>query len=217
MPLQAVLFDLDGTLIDSLLDLANATNRTLAKYGFPAHPVEAYKIFVGDGVRKLVTRALPAERRQDEALLGRCLQTYAEDYGSHWNVATHLYDGVAGLLDGLTARGIRLAVLSNKPEVFTLSCVRAYLAKWKFEVVLGAGGAFPHKPDPAAALEVARRMNLSPSEFLYLGDTATDMQTACNAGMVAVGATWGFRTRGELQTAGARYLIDRPAELLALL
>lgn len=217
MPYEAVLFDLDGTLIDSLEDLAAATNRTMQHYGFAPHPAEAYKYFVGDGVRKLVTRALPADRQGDQQLIEQCLATYAKDYGSNWNVRTALYPGIAEMLDGLVRRGLRLAILSNKPDPFTQLCVGTFLSAWKFEVIMGARPEFAHKPDPAAALAIARQMNLAPSRFLYLGDTSTDMQTACNAGMEPVGVTWGFRTRDELLSAGARRMVDRPAQILDLL
>jgi phosphoglycolate phosphatase len=214
---QAVLFDLDGTLIDSLQDLASSTNRTLQAHGFPPHPVDAYKYFVGDGARNLILRALPEPSRADTDLVDRVLEAYTIDYGRNWNCQTCLYPGIAEMLDGLVQRHIRLALLSNKPNLFTQACAQAYLSAWKFDVVMGASSVFPHKPHPAAALDVARQMALAPAQFLYLGDTSTDMQTARNAGMTAVGATWGFRLPDELLASGAQRLIDHPAQLLDLI
>jgi phosphoglycolate phosphatase len=212
MQYQAVLFDLDGTLIDSLQDLADATNRTLLAHGFPTHPVDAYRYFVGDGARNLILRALPPEHQRDDALIARCLETYSKDYGSNWNVRTCLYPGIAEMLDGLAARGLTLTLLSNKPDLFTQACARKYLSKWDFRVIMGAKPPFAHKPDPAAALEITRRVGLPADHFLYLGDTATDMQTALNAGMYPLGASWGFRPRQELRDAGARAILEHPTD-----
>jgi phosphoglycolate phosphatase len=217
MAYQAVLFDLDGTLIDSLQDIADATNRTLQKYGFPAHPAESYKQFVGDGVRKLLIRSLPEPQKQDELLIDQCIETYAQDYGANWNVHTRLYPGISEMLDGLVGRGIRLNVLSNKPDLFTQACAKAFLSSWKFDVIMGAKTEFPHKPDPTAARDIARQLGLRTDQFLYMGDSSTDMQTARNAGMMPVGCLWGFRTHDELLMAGASRLISKPIELLDLL
>lgn len=217
MQYQAVLFDLDGTLIDSLADIALATNRTMEMHGFPPHPIEAYKHMIGDGVRKLILRALPADKREETSIIDRCIAAYASDYGKNWNIHTQLYSGIAEMLDGLVARGMRLAVLSNKPDPFTQTCAQCYLSKWQFDVVMGAGTQFPNKPDPASALEIARRLKLSPQQFLYLGDMAVDMETACNAGMTFLGAAWGFRTAEELRAVGAKHVINYPPELLTLL
>lgn len=217
MQYRAVLFDLDGTLIDSLADIAHATNRTMQAHGFPPHPVDAYKHMIGDGVRKLILRALPDDRRTDTALVDQCIATYSADYGQHWNIHTCLYPGIAEMLDGLASANLRLTLLSNKPDAFTQLCARHYLAKWHFDIVMGAGAQFPNKPDPAAALDIARRLNLTPQQFLYLGDMPVDMQTATNAGMTPVGATWGFRTAEELKAAGARHIATCPTDLLALI
>ena len=156
----------------------------------------------------------PAEMN-DGQLHETCVREYRDDYSRNWNVDTRPYAGIEQMLDELAARKIKMAVLSNKPDEFTQLCVRHYFGRWSFGAVIGASAAFKHKPDPAPALEIARRLNMRPHEFLYVGDTATDMQTAKNAGMAPVGALWGFRTREELEDAGARFLIARPDELLA--
>lgn len=213
---RAVLFDLDGTLLDTLEDIANAVNRVLTAHGFPTHPVEAYRYFVGEGVRILIRRVLPEDRR-DEETVAACMKDYREDYSEHWNVKTRPYPGIAELLDGLAARNVRMAVLSNKPDASTRQCVQELLAKWCFDVVLGQREGIAHKPDPTGARAVAEILRVPPAEFLYVGDTSIDMMTAVAAGMYPVGALWGFRSADELTMTGAKRLIARPVELLELL
>jgi len=214
---QGVIFDLDGTLIDSLGDIAAACNRTLKGHGLPEHPIGAYRHFIGDGVGKLISRALPEGRRTDQALNDSCLKMYAQDYGQAWKVTTSLYSGVMEMLDGLTKLNIKMAVLSNEPDGFTKVCVGEFLSKWRFEVVLGAGGSFAHKPDPSSALYIAGRMGFSAERIIYAGDMPVDMYTAKNAGMFGVGVSWGLRSDEELKLAGAKMVIHRPSEIIALI
>lgn len=216
MVYKAVLFDLDGTLLDTLEDVGNAANRVLTTQGFPTHPVEAYRYFIGDGAKMLVTKVLPKEQRTTE-MIEHCLALLREDYGKHWNIQTKPYDGVPEMLDVLEARGLKLAVLSNKPDELAKQCVRELLPKWHFDMVLGLRDEVPRKPDPCGALEVAETLHLSPKEFLYLGDTAIDMQTAVAAGMFPVGVLWGFREQRELEENGAQILIERPLDILTIL
>ena len=216
MIFRAVLFDLDGTLLDTLDDLADSANLALRRLGLPEHAAEAYKLFVGGGIENLARRALP-EDRQDPAIVAECLKLTRENYAARWAEKTRPYEGIPDLLDALTARGIPMAVFSNKPEEFTRLCVERLLAAWHFEVVLGAGTMLPKKPDPAGALWIARHFQVEPAEMVYLGDTDTDMQTAVAAGMFPVGVLWGFRDAKELRANGARLLIERPLELLPLL
>ncbi|RLA90014.1 MAG: HAD family hydrolase [Deltaproteobacteria bacterium] len=216
MRYQAVIFDLDGTLLDTLADLAASMNHVLARFGLPTHAVEAYKYFVGGGMENLARRALPEERR-DETTVAQCFAALMADYNQRWIEHTHPYPGIPELLEGLTARRIRMTILSNKPDDFSKMCVAQLLSDWQFELVVGVRPEGPIKPDPAGALEIAAALKLPPSAFLYLGDTSTDMQTATAAGMFAVGALWGFRTAQELTSNGARVLIARPPELLDLL
>ncbi|HUO07679.1 MAG TPA: HAD family hydrolase [Phycisphaerae bacterium] len=213
MRFQAILFDLDGTLIDSLADIADACNLTLAALGYPTHPINAYRYFVGDGVKNLLLRALPPHARS-EPILNQCMETYNAQYTRIWHAKTRPYPGIPELLDAATAQGLRLAILSNKPHPFTVQCVEKILAGHHFEVVMGASPRFPHKPDPQAALHIAQTMAIPPAEFLYVGDTATDMQTAVAAGMFPLGALWGFRTADELLASGAKALSHSPADLL---
>ncbi|MCL7488277.1 MAG: HAD family hydrolase [Desulfobulbaceae bacterium] len=214
--MKAVIFDLDGTLLDTLEDLADAGNQVLAAAGLPVHPVESYRYFVGDGLVALIRRILPEERRSDEEVL-RMTQAFREVYAVNWNAKTRLYTGVDTLLSGLQENGVAMNVLSNKPHDFTRICVREFLGRWTFAHVLGNREGLAKKPDPAGALEIAGKLGLAPSHILYVGDTATDMKTAVAAGMYAVGALWGFRTAGELEESGAACLAQRPEEVLELL
>lgn len=212
----AVVFDLDGTLLDTLEDLGDAVNRVLADRGFPVHPMDAYKYFVGDGSAVLIERALPESVRGSDVHRD-CLAAFMADYDRSWKVKSRLYDGIPEMLDDLTALKIDMAILSNKSHGFTVNCVRDMLSKWQFKAVFGLRDDVPRKPDPAGAMEISRLLGANPDRMLYLGDTAIDMQTAVSAGMFPVGALWGFRTREELLENGARALIQHPRELLRLI
>jgi len=216
MAYRAILFDLDGTLLDTLEDLADATNEVMATLGFPTHPIDAFRYFVGDGMRNLLLRCLP-EARRDEATLDQAVPMFQEAYGRNWADKTRPYDGVPELLDALAERGVPMAVLSNKPDEFTRLCVGRLLPRWEFAAVQGVSETNPKKPAPSGALAIAERLGVAPAEVLYVGDTNTDMKTAAAAGMFAIGVTWGFRPASELLANGAKALIDTPAELLDLL
>jgi len=213
---RAVLLDLDGTLLDTLEDLADSMNAAVGRLGFPPHPVAAYRYFVGDGVVNMALRALPEDHR-DEATVARCVEEMRRIYAEHWADKTRPYPGVPELLDALAERGVGTAVLSNKPDDSTRLCVAKLLPRWRFDAVLGVSEAVPPKPDPTGVRRIAAQLGVPPAEFLYLGDTNTDMQTATEAGMFAVGALWGFRTADELLASGAKVLIERPGDLLGLL
>jgi phosphoglycolate phosphatase len=216
MPFRATIFDLDGTLLDTLDDIADAANRVLAARGFPTHPNPDYRTLIGEGVVKLILKALP-ETHHDEAMVKACVVAYGQQYERTWNIQTRPYAGVPEMLDTLAARGMKLAVLSNKPDHFTQRCVGELLTKWAFDVVLGASDSFPRKPDPASAIEIARRLGVPPAECLFVGDSGIDMQTARAAHMYPVGALWGFRGQEELLKEGARLLIHKPSDLLDFL
>lgn len=214
--IRAVIFDLDGTLIDSAADVGDAVNRVLAAAGFPVHPTTAYYRFMGEGVVELIRRALPEPARSPERIQAGVRAFFAA-YEGNWHHRSRPYPGIPELLNGLSERDLRLAVLSNKPHPFTLAFVEHFLPECRFEAVLGQRDGVPRKPDPAGALEIADRLGLSPEAFLFLGDTPTDMRTATAAGMLPVGACWGFRSARELTENGARLLATRPAELLGML
>ncbi len=216
MKYKAVLFDLDGTLLDTIQDIAESMNSVLRCCNFPTHPVETYKTFVGDGIEALARRVLPEGRRDEETVSG-CVSAMRKEYWARWQDNTRPYEGVPELLDALVARGIKLAVLSNKPDDITKIMVAGVLSGWPFEPVLGAKPSVPKKPDPAGALEIARQLSVPPEKFLYLGDTGTDMKTAKAAGMYPVGVDWGFRTAAELVSNGAKIVIKNPLELLEII
>jgi len=216
MTYRAVIFDLDGTLLDTLDDIADSANSVLAGRGFPTHALDDYRYFVGDGVRKLVERILPQTVRS-EALVEQCLSEMREEYGRNWNVKTRPYEGIPDLLEKLQNGGVKRAVLSNKPDELTQACVSELLSAWTFDAVAGQTAQIPHKPDPTGAHWLARLLGVKPAEVVLVGDSDIDMQTAVNAGMYPAGATWGFRPRDELAAAGARSLLDRPGDLLPIL
>lgn len=211
---ECVLFDLDGTLLNSLEDLAASMNTVLKNLGFAGHEIESYKYFVGDGMEPLARRALPASRQDDALLIDRCVKAMSLEYRQHWADKTRPYPGIPELLDALTAKQIKMVILSNKPHDFTCKIVEQLLSSWHFDVVMGAQATIPKKPDPAAALQLAAQLHIAAEKFLYAGDTSTDMRTATAAGMYPVGVLWGFRTADELIKSGAACLIEKPMELL---
>ncbi len=214
--IKAVLFDLDGTLLNTLTDLADAANRMLKSQGYPEHPLDAYRFFVGSGMEKLVIRSLPVDVRTPDVIT-QCKAAFMDDYARNWMNATVLYPGIAELLDGLQKRALRVAILSNKPQAMTEKCVETYLNKWTFCPVVGQQEGIPVKPNPESALRIADEMDLPVDEILYVGDSNIDMLTATAAGMVSVGVAWGFRPKAELIEHGATYTIDHPDEMNALI
>jgi phosphoglycolate phosphatase len=216
MTYKAVLFDLDGTLLDTIEDIGDAANRILEQNGFPVHSMDTYSRFVGDGALNLIIRALPEDKRID-TIIHPCLDAFKEDYGRNWNVKTVPYDGITELLDTLTAHKLKMAVLSNKPHEHTIKCMEGFLSDWNFDVVFGQRDDVPRKPDPAGALEIAEQLNIAPSGFLYLGDTEIDLKTSIAAGMFPVGVLWGFRSAKELRGSGAKTLIKKPLDVMNLL
>ena len=216
MSFRAVLFDLDGTLLDTLKDIAESTNTALSRLGFPPHKVDAYRYFIGDGREVLAFRALP-EKHRDPAMVDKLEALINTEYDSHWADNTRPYPGITDLLDSLSKRGVRMTVLSNKAHRFTELEVSSLLARWHFDVVMGASSEIPKKPDPSTAILIANQIGIPPSEFIYLGDSDIDMKTALAAGMYPVGALWGFRSADELLSSGALALVKKPLELLRLI
>ncbi len=216
MIFKAVIFDLDGTLIDSLMDLGNATNRALSRHGFPGHSLADYKYFIGEGAEMLIRYALPESQRQND-MIKKVLQDLRADYGVNWHVDTNPYDGILKVLSFLIERDLKMAVLSNKPHDFTCNCVSHFFPATPFAMVLGQRSGVPAKPHPAGAHEIASHLKFSPGQILYLGDSGIDMTTAVAAGMYPVGALWGFRTEKELIMAGAKAVLAHPLDLLRLL
>jgi phosphoglycolate phosphatase len=216
MKFEGIIFDLDGTLLDTLEDIADTANQMLRKHGFPTHALQEYRYLVGDGIKTLVFRALPPESRQEE-MIGNCLITYREYYDRHWNVHTKPYQGVVELLKALRKKPLKTAVLSNKKHEFTVRCAQTFLPEHDFALILGHREGSVLKPNPVNALEIAKNLGIAPDRFLFLGDTGIDMQTALAANMFPVGALWGFREKEELLQSGAKAIISQPLELLKLL
>ncbi len=213
MRFKAVIFDMDGTLLDTLQGLADSMNAALRRLGFPEHPVAQYRFFVGRGMDQLVKSALPEAARSAQRI-EEGLALMRREYRERWPETTRLYDGVPELLDAVARAGLKAAILSNKADDFTREMSRKLLSRWPFERVRGVRPGGIRKPDPATALEIAEAFQIPPGDFFYLGDTAIDMTTARRAGMFAVGVLWGFRAFDELLDSGARLLLPRPQDLI---
>ncbi len=211
--IRAVLFDLDGTLTNTLDDIADAMNRALRMHGLPEWPVDAYRFLVGNGAKILAQRAV----REEQQLALSVQRAYQAYYETHTQVKTQPYEGVAELLAALQAKKLPMAVFSNKPDADTKNVVAHFFPGIRWAVVRGQVEGVPVKPDPAGALAVASAMGVSPEEVLYVGDTGTDMSCALNAGMHPVGALWGFRTAQELTESGAEGLAAHPLDVLKFL
>lgn len=212
---KLVIFDLDGTLINSVADLGQATNHALQLHGFPMHDLSKYNYFVGNGVTKLIERALP-EQFRDEATIEKVKSDFLDYYMRHKTDLTRPYDGIPELLHALQEKGVKIAVASNKFIAGTQALVKGFFPDIDFCAVLGQREGVPIKPDPYIANEAMQLAGVDRGDCLYVGDTATDMQTASNAGLESVGVSWGFRPVSELKDAGAAHIIDKPAELLSL-
>ena len=212
---KVAIFDLDGTLLNTLDDLANACNYALNKFSFPTHNVEEYKKFIGNGIYKLVERAVP-NNKKDKVTVEKVLKTFSDYYNEHMIDMTKPYDGIVDILDELRAKGIKLAVVSNKKHEFTIEIVEKYFED-RFDIVFGHRENYKEKPDPTSVLEVIEKLNILKSECIYIGDSNVDILTAKNAGVKSVGVSWGFRGREELANEGANYLADNNIELLNII
>lgn len=216
-----VIFDLDGTLLDSLGGIALSMNRVLEKLGLASIPVDSYKHIVGDGLEEMVRRVLRLYRKKfpdpAEDEIASLVSAYRREYDILWRANSRPYPGIPELLRQLSKLKIRKAVLSNKSHPYTELMVREIFRDCEFDVIKGALPGIPLKPDPASAMAVAAETGIATAAFVFLGDTAVDMKTACAAGMYPVGALWGFRDEAELTEAGARMLIAHPLDLLTLL
>ncbi len=216
-PIQALLFDLDGTLLDTLTDLANSGNAVLEKRGLPTHSTERYKTFIGDGMENLVRRIFPEEKRpalgEETATV---LAEYKAEYETRWNDTSRPYPGIPELLDQAVKAGLKIGVLSNKAHAYAVKCVNEFFPQWEWDVIFGQREGIPQKPDAAGAVEAAEVMGVPVESCLYIGDSDVDMQTAHNSGMVAVGVAWGFRGVEELKSAGADHIVDSAGEIAAL-
>ncbi len=207
-----VIFDLDGTLLDTQASLAEAFNRALAELNAQTRAVEEFRYIIGDGARVAASRCLPADRQSEEEV-ELCLERFKYHYDSTWSQASP-YEGIADMLEALRPAA-SLAVLSNKDDVFTQQCIAHYFPE-SFDLVLGHKPEFGLKPDPAGALHLINSLSASTENSLFVGDMAIDMQTARRCDLAGVGVLWGFRDEPELTSAGARHIIRTPAELIHL-
>jgi phosphoglycolate phosphatase len=213
--MKLVVFDLDGTLINSLEDLADSANWMLLQHGYPTHPVDAYRYFVGDGMRKLIERILPLEERNDMRI-EQCKAEFVAYYTIHMEDKTVVYPGMIELLKELKDRGLKIAVATNKVHIAVAPLMAKYFPGIRFDSMIGQREGIPVKPHPQIMYDILKETDCQPSETLHVGDTATDMQLAHSAGVTPVGVLWGYRPLEELQEAGAKFIIEKPEELLGL-
>jgi phosphoglycolate phosphatase len=207
--MRALIFDLDGTLVESLPGIAASLNRALIQHGLPSHSHENVRSFIGDGAVKLVQRALATVSRID--LTDSILKQFAADYAVSWPSGTSVYPGMLELLADLETRKIPLAVLSNKPHSFTTEIVEKLFPDTNFAVVLGNRENLPHKPDPTGALEIATELGLTTQQCTIIGDSTMDIGTAKNAGMRSIAVTWGYHDKEQL--GHADLIVDSVAQL----
>ncbi len=213
MAVRAILFDLDGTLLNTLEDIADSMNRALLENGLPVHALDAYKYFVGDGVKTLAMRATGFR----EKIAPKVLSAYQAYYSVGCENKTRPYEGVSEMLQKIISMGLKLCIFSNKPHRDTLYVTARYFPSIKFDAIRGQMEGVPVKPDPTGALEIARQLDIAPTDFMYVGDTGVDMTCANAASMTPVGVLWGFRKREELLENNARHIIAAPLELLDLI
>jgi phosphoglycolate phosphatase len=212
---KGVIFDLDGTLLDTLQDLAGSVNHVLASYGFPQHSCEAYKMRIGRGFRNLLEVSFPEGRREGREI-STALQMFLETYDQNYMNQTAPYEGIPEMLDLLRKRGVKIGVNSNKRTDYTNQLIHKFFPQIQFTGVFGEREGVPKKPHPRTALEIIAMMGLGPDETIYVGDSGTDIQTGRNAGMATAGVLWGFRGLAELRENGADHLIRTPREIIDL-
>lgn len=218
--IKGIIFDLDGTLLDTIKDIADAMNHILREENLPLFNYEEFKYKVGKGLRNTAKDCLPDNLNTNEEYVEKIYQRFMAYYNANSVVKTSPYPLISEMLTKLNELNIPIAILSNKENPITIKVVKKVLNKWKFSSTIGSGetelGIIPRKPDPFGATMTAKNMGIEPSEMLYLGDTGTDMQTACNAKMYAVGVSWGFRDKNELVENGAKIVIDSPMDIFEI-
>ena len=213
---KLVIFDLDGTLLDTIADLAESANYALKQLGYPTHDVETIRTFVGNGINKLLERALPSHEQTEENVI-RMRSHFVPYYDVHNADLSNPYPGIVSLLEDLQAKGIQIAVASNKYQEATVKLVQQYFPNIDFIEILGQREGINVKPDPTIVFDILQKADVSKEDILYVGDSGVDMQTAINAGVDAVGVTWGFRPRAELESFQPMGLIDKAEELLGFI
>lgn len=215
MKYKALIFDLDGTLLDTIEDIADSLNAVFSRFHFPVFPIDDYKYFAGRGIDELIHSAFQKgsinQTEFDRVKLG-----YINEYAKRRNNKTRIFPGIMQLLTDLKNRNISVNILSNKPHFQTEDVVGDYFGDFKFDYIYGKKTHFEIKPNPESALEIVTKLGITPNDVLYVGDTNTDIQTAINAGFSSVGVLWGFRTKEELIESGANYIVSNPKEILRI-
>jgi phosphoglycolate phosphatase len=214
--IKAIVFDLDGTLLNTLESIGNAFNRSLRKLELPVHEIDRYRYFIGDGVFNCARRALPPDHCNEENV-NKLVEIERLDYATSWKDDAQPYDGIQALLDSLRGADYRLAVLTNKDDVFAQQCVRHFFPATQFDCVVGHSESVPHKPDATGGNLIAEQLGLATHELAMIGDTSIDIHTAQACNMFSVGVLWGFREIAELEEAGANRIIASPSQLLDVL
>lgn len=209
--MKLVIFDLDGTLLNTLDDLADAANHAMVKIGCPVHPVESFRYFVGNGVPKLMERCLPEGERSPERI-AEALKIFSEYYGKHSADKTRPYDGIRELLERLAEHGIKMAVASNKSDPFTVELVKEFFGE-RFDFIRGGLPDVPKKPAPDIVFGIMSEMGAEAADTYFVGDSGVDIITAANAGITSIGCLWGFRTEEELISAGAAHIAESPDKI----
>jgi len=211
---KLVIFDLDGTLIDSLKDIALCTNSVLKNLGYKEHSTDAYKKFIGDGARELVRRALPDSSLDDE--IEKALEMFKEIYGNKIGGNTKPFEGIYEMLEELQ-KFCEFALLSNKPHKFTLEYMESFFKDYPFNQVHGQKDDVPRKPDPAGVYNILQELPYEKEDVFYIGDTATDMKTAVSAGLIPIGVLWGIQEKETLLTNGAQYIVESPSQIVKII
>ncbi|UIR55800.1 HAD family hydrolase [Sphingobacterium sp. SRCM116780] len=214
--MKLIIFDLDGTLLDTLQDLGDSCNTILQRYGYPAHPIVSYKKFVGNGVRNLIERVLPIEARTNETI-ELLLTSFKEFYEKNANQQTQPYPGIIPLLQTLKSNKYLISIASNKYHEAVLPLIDRYFPEIEFDLILGHRDGHAPKPNPDIVLETLQILGIQASDCYYVGDSSVDMDTANHSGTCAIGVTWGFRDEVELREHGAVHIIHRPQKLLDII
>ncbi len=215
--MKSVIFDLDGTLVDTAEDLGDSVSAALTELGLPTHTTEEYISFVGNGTLMLVKRSLPENLRDDEELLDRAHELFCNHYAAHYLDKSKVYDGIPEVVRALKEAGLKLYVMTNKPQQFAAAIVEQCFPSGTFELVGGTGQGFPRKPDPSYENHIIELSGVDKSEVIHIGDSSTDVETAHNAGIKCIACTWGFRSRESLIAAGGDYIIDKPEEIMEII
>lgn len=210
--IKAIIFDLDGTLLNSLEDIADCANQTIVKFGAVPHPCEAYRYYVGNGLATLMQRVMPDQATSKD--LESSVTIFEQIYNQRWSQKTRPYPGIIDMLETLQKLDVKIAILSNKPDDFTQKCVKYFFPTISFSSVAGKKDGVQPKPDPDSTLKMLGGLMTEARQSMFVGDSSVDIMTGINAGMTTVGVDWGFRTTIELKEAGADFIVSSPREII---